>query len=159
VVRSVFLAHLEARNRSLGVLFDADDDYELDEVLSMNRLRSLSERWTDVLLAQLVPECDIADYAFDVKRVDDFAEDFADGPDADQAWRILEASFKATFRGWTPNCASNADLNTQIAAAILSCFEAGLQDSTPMLGSLWMERLSHRTLDTQAMIDELLAVD
>jgi len=161
VVRSVLLAHLEARNRALGVLFDADD-YELDEVLSMNRLRCRSERWTDVLLAQLVPDCDIADYAFDIKRVYDFAEDFSDGPggpDADQAWRILEASLKSSFRTEISNRAANADLNAQIASAIISCFQPGLRDSAGTLGSLWMERLSHTTLDTQAMIDELLSVD
>lgn len=161
VVRSVLIAHLEARNRALGVLFDADD-YSLDEVLSMNRLRCLSERWTDVLLAQLVPECDIASYAFDVKRVYDFAEDFSDSPggsEAEQAWQILEASLKSTFGERTSKHTSNADLNDQIASAILSSFQPGLRDSACMLGSLWMERLSHTTLDTQAMIDDLLSVD
>jgi len=161
VVRSVLIAHLEARNRALCVLFDADE-YDLDEVLTMNRLRCRSERWTDVLLAQLVPECDIASYAFDVKRVHDFAEDFSDepgGPDPDQAWQILEASLKSAFKKERRTCSPNADLNAQIAAATLSCFHPGLRGSPDMLGSLWMERLSCTALDTQAMIDELLSVD
>ena len=161
VVRSVLIAHLEARNRALGVLFDADD-YDLDEVLVVNRLRCRSERWTDVLLAQLVPECDITDYAFDIKRVLDFADDFSGDsgvPDSDQAWRILEASLKSAFRTDTARQSTNADLNAQIASAILSCFRPDLWDATGVLTSLWMERMSYTTSGTQAMIDELLAVD
>ena len=44
VVRSVFLGHMEARNRALNFMFYAQD-HDLAAVLEINRIRHRSERW------------------------------------------------------------------------------------------------------------------
>ena len=49
----------------------------------------------------------------------------------------------------------NAELNARIAASILACFPAELFDSTGLLRSLWLMRLTNVAEDTQGMIDEL----
>lgn len=161
VVRSVFMGHVEARNRALAVMFHAQD-YDLDEVLVVNRLRALSERWTDMLLAQLVPDCDIAEVAFDEKRAHDFADDVPDHRnvlDDDQRWRLIHASLKAAFKKGVSHGSPNADLNARIASTILSCLRPDQVDSTGAFRSLWMLRMNHTTCDAQAMIDELLTVE
>jgi len=161
VVRSIFMGHMEARNRALGVMFHAQD-YDFEEALVVNRLRALSERWTDMLLAQLVPDCDIAQVAFDEKRVYDFADDLPDHRnvlDDDQRWRLIHAALKSAFKNGVSNGSPNADLNERIASTILSCFRPEQFDSTGAFRSLWMLRLNRATTDAQEMIDELLTVE
>jgi hypothetical protein len=160
VVRSVFLGHLEARNRALNLIFN-DEQNDINEVLAMNRLRCRCERWTDMLLGYLMPHCEIADLAIDSKRVRDFAEDIGDehqGPNVEQAWQLLYASLQSTFRSRSARVSPNADLNSQIASSILACFPPEVFDSIGMLSSLWLERLNCTTADTQALIEKLLDV-
>ena len=160
VVRSIFMAHLEARNRALTVMFHAQEN-DLEEVLVVKRLRALSERWTDMLLAQLVPDCDIARVAFDEKRVYDFADALPDHRsvlDDDQRWRLIYASLKAAFKSGVSNGSPNADLNARIASSILLCIRPERFESTGAFRSLWTLRMNHTTTDAQAMIDELLTV-
>jgi len=160
VVRSVLLAHLEARNRALSVMFHAQD-HDLEEVLRVNRLRSLSERWTDLLLAQLMPDCDAAELAFDAKRVHDFAGDVRDqrnALDADSTCRLLQGALQSAFRKRLSTSALHPELNASIAAGILASFRPEQFDATGPFQSLWMLRLDHTADDAQALIDELLAV-
>lgn len=162
VVCSVFLGHLEARHRALNFMFHAQE-YDLEAVLDMNRVRHRCERWTDMLLAYLSPVCDVAKVAFEQKRVIDFAEDVRDlffhRANAVQSWQLLCVSLKSSFADCLAQHAPNADLNSQIASSILAGFRPETFDATGYLGSLWMERLEYTTADAEALIEELLAVD
>jgi hypothetical protein len=161
VVRSVFLGHLEARNRALNFMFHAQE-HDRDAVLDINRVRNRSERWTDMLLAYLTPLGDVADLAFDRKRAIDFAEDVLDHfrqSHAGQSWQLLRAALQNSFGDCLAETAPNGDLNAQIASSILAGFRPEVFDATDDLGSLWMERLEYTTADAEALIEELLAVD
>ena len=59
-------------------------------------------------------------------RVADFAEDRLDGQSSSiglRAREIMDASLRATFRRWPAPPSGNADLNGQIAAAIVACLD------------------------------------
>jgi hypothetical protein len=161
VVRSVFLGHMEARNRALNFMFYAQD-HDLAAVLDINRIRHRCERWTDMLLAYLVPFCDVKSVAHDAKRVADFAEDACGQlrrSNEEQVWRLLRLALRSTFGRSLAKLSSNADLNAQIASSILACLQAERFDATGTLDSLWMERLETTTADAEAMIEDLLAED
>jgi hypothetical protein len=161
VVRSVFLGHMEARNRALNFMFYAQD-HDLAAVLDINRIRHRCERWTDMLLAYLVPFCDVKKVAHDAKRVVDFAEDACDQlrqSNEEHVWQLLRLALRSTFGRSLAKRSPNADLNAQIASSILACPRAETLDATGTPDSLWMERLEIRTADAEAMIEELLAED
>jgi hypothetical protein len=69
------------------------------------------------------------------------------------------ASLRAAFRQGPSSSSPNADLNAQIASAILSCFPPELFDATGLFRSLWLSRLTSTTCDAQGMIEDLLALD
>lgn len=159
VVRSVFLGHLEAHNRALQFLFYVQD-HDPAEVLEINQIRRWSERWTDLLLAYLVPVCEVAQVACDPKRVADFAEDAGDQlrlAQQEQIWHLLRLALRSTFAHRLSKRSPNADLNAQIASSILACLRGDRFDASGTLDSLWMQRLEATAADAEAMIDELLA--
>jgi hypothetical protein len=124
-----------------------------------DRLRRRSERWTDMLLAYLLPDCEINDVAFDANRARDFARDLEDefqSTQTEQAWQLMTISLKAAFGTMACKFSPNPDLNSRIAASIIACFPAETFSSSDLFGSLWMERLDSMADDTQAMIAELL---
>jgi hypothetical protein len=115
-----------------------------------------------MLLAYLVPFCDVAKVACDAKRVADFAEDARDQlqqSNQEQLWRLLRLALQCSFHRSLAKLSPNADLNSQIATSILACLRAETFDAIGTLDSLWMERLETTTADAEAMIEELLAVD
>ncbi len=158
IVRSVVLGHMESRNLALNAMFRAQDRYP-KSVDAMNRLRHRSERWTDMLLAYMLPDCPVDEIAFDKKRCRDFADDLREefqGAQAEQAWRLMTASLRAAFGAVVCPYSPNADLNGQIGASVAACFRPDTFDSTDLFSSFWMERLNNLTEDAQAMIEELL---
>jgi hypothetical protein len=158
VVRSIVLGHMESRNRALHAMF-REQENDAKSVHVMNRLRHRSERWTDMLLAHLVPDCEVAQFAFDAKRCQDFADDLREefqGDQFDQAWRLMTVSLRATFVATAREHSPNADLNGQIGSSVAACFHPDVFDSSDLFRTFWIERLNHLTDDAQAMIEELL---
>lgn len=161
VVRSVMLAQMEARHRAL-ILLDQAHEHRWTDASGMNRLRSKTERWTDLLLAHIAKECPVAEFAFDAERVQDFADDLReDGkPLANNpTWQILQASLSSAFRGKVSLRSPNGRLNQQIASAILASFPPDLFDTHRLCRSVWMDRLNLTANDAQVMLDELMAME
>lgn len=158
VVRSVLIGHLEARHRVLTLLVRGPA-VSAEQAVRLNQLRRRTERWTDMLLASLAEWVDVGEFAFDPARTKDFAEDLtfqASMKGGQHAWPLVIASLRAAFRqGLCPTC-PNFDLNAQIGEAILSAFSTELFDSTGLVQSLWMARLSSVANDAQGMVAELL---
>ena len=127
IVRNVLNGHLEARRRALELLVDGpripwEDAAELDS------LRRRAERWTDLLVAPLVLEHDVHDFAFDAKRSADFAEAFATCDSAKNqsaAWSVLMPSLRLIFRRHDKP-APHWEENQRIASALVKCFPEGL---------------------------------
>jgi hypothetical protein len=161
VVRSVVLGHMDSRHRALNTMFRAQEA-EPHPVGVMNQLRRRSERWTDMLLAHLLPECRVDHVAFDFARCRDFADDLHDEvehvPD-DRAWHLMAFALRAAFRAGSRGRSPNPDLNARIASAVAACFDWDTFDSLGPFGELWMQRLNHVTEDLQAMIEELLLAE
>ncbi len=158
VVRSVVLGHMESRNRALNAMFRGQDG-DPASVHAMNRLRHRSERWTDMLLAHLRPDCEVDQFAFDEKRCRDFADDLREEfqeNQFEQAWRLMTVSLRAAFSTGACTHSPNADLNGQIGSSIAGCFRPDVFDSTDLFRTFWIDRLNNLTEDAQAMIEELL---
>ena len=158
VVRSVVLGHMESRNRALNVMFHAQE-HEERQVMLADRLRRRSERWTDMLLAYILPDCEIDNVAFDPKRTREFARDLQEefrAAQMEQAWRLMAVSLKAAFGTLACDFSPNPDFNSQIALSIVACFRPEAFECTGLFSSLWMERLDSTVDDTQAMIADLL---
>ena len=161
IARSVLLGQLEARRRALILLMHAPGVL-VEDAVALNRLRRKSERWTDLLLANLPAPCDLDDLAIEPQRARDFAADLredATGGRRWQAWPLMLASLQTAFEAETLTKSPNADLNEQIATSILACFPSELFDSTGLLSSLWMVRLRQATDDAQGMLDELWVME
>jgi len=161
IARSVLIGHLEARHRALMFLVQGPG-IDPDAAVQLNHLRRRAERWTDVLIGYLLGLAEVSEFAVEPKRAQEFSADLRyqhQGSAGKWAWPLLHASVLAAFHRCLSPFSPNADLNARIAAGILACFPSELFDSTGLLRSLWLQRLTNITNDAQGMIDQLLATD
>jgi hypothetical protein len=158
VCRSIFIGHLEARNRALQLL--VNHNYTaLEEAVTLNRLRRRCERWSDLLLSRIAEFVDVRDLAFDFERVGDFQRELGAGSSAANstfAWQLVLGSIRASFASGLASVSPSADLNAKIASSILACLSSDLFDSTGRLKSAWVHRLERVSEDTQGMIESLM---
>jgi hypothetical protein len=156
---SVQLAHIEIRFRTMSLFSDARH-FPLSDVVRLNRLRRQCERWTDVLLAQMSPIGDLAAYAHDIERMRDYADSAkqAQPARAEQVrWSLLLTSLHAAFERSMRHSSPNDDLNRQIAAGILGCYQPELFDGSGVLRAAWVSRLTTIVDDAETIVDEYLA--
>ena len=161
VAQNIFSDHLDVRRRLLELLADGRV-IELPEAVALNHLRRRVERWTDMLLAHLARLTDISLYAFDTARAGDFAEDLDhDAAQAEHRFtcQLILASLRASFAEGLAERSPNTDLNRRIGAALLAAFREEVTDSSGLVKSLWLERISRTASDTEGMIEELLELD
>jgi hypothetical protein len=159
VARSVLIGHIEARHRVLTLL-TREANIEAKAVVNLNRIRRRSERWTDLLVGRAGGVREVAEFAVDPRRAQDFADDAPSrrGFAASRlAWPLLLASLRAAFQRELGAVSPNGDLNAAIASGILACFPSELFDSTGLFRSLWLMRITSAAEDAQVMIEELLA--
>lgn len=161
VVRSVFVGHLEARHRALNLMVYGQER-GVEEAENLNRLRRRTERWTDLLLGQLVGHVPLEGLAFDPTRATDFAADrhfqYQQGNGA-LTWQLVLASLRAAFRHGLSVASPNPDLNERIAESILFCFPPDVLDEADLPQQLWLIRLSGTARRTERMIQQYLSTD
>ncbi len=160
IARSVLIGQLEARHRALTLLVRASD-IDAAWAMRLSGVRRRCERWTDLLVGYLTGLEDVAEFAIEPDRARDFAEDLryrSNLAGGRHAWPLVLASLRAAFQQGLSAESPNADLNTQIASSILSCFPAELFDSTGLFRSLWLMRLTNMVGDTQGMLNSLVAL-
>jgi hypothetical protein len=161
IARSVFLGHLEVRQRVLALLIHSPY-ISAEQAVLLNRLRRRAERWTDLLLGYLSQDYPASELAFEPGRCQEFAADLRHEQRATaggHAWRLVLASLRIAFQSGLSEQCPNADANREIAGSIMACFPSDLFDSTGLMHSLWLVRLSHATSDAQGLVDELLRDD
>ena len=159
IARSVLIGHIAARHRVLALL-SHEANIEAKAAVKLNRIRRRSERWTDLLVGRVGSVQEVAEFAVDPKRAQDFADDAPSrrGFEASRlAWPLLLASLRTAFQRELGAVSPNGDLNAAIAAGILACFPSELFDSTGLFRSLWLMRITSAAEDAQVMIEELLA--
>jgi hypothetical protein len=171
VAQSILFGHHEARVNVLNLIaahLQGKPGRHQQQAQRLDRVRRVSERWTDLLLAPLAEYCPPETVAHDPARVRDFAEDRIDEgdlPTAGRARALLSASLRTAFQRFSTWPSRNADLNSQIASAVLSCFDI---DSLALSGGplggpthswLLFARLATATTDTERLVNDLLALE
>ena len=162
VVRNILAGQAEARNRGLRLILQASREGQASHpILSAEALenyRRRTERWTDLLVAYLVVEHDVSEFACQPDRARDFAEDIGreERNSGRRGWELTIRSLHNAFASLPDPPVPNTDLNARIADSILSCFGTEMFDSIGVLQSLWMARLEHRADDATGMIEQLL---
>ncbi|MBL9082363.1 MAG: hypothetical protein JNK76_11185 [Planctomycetales bacterium] len=158
VVRSVYVGHLEMRQRVLQLLVGGPG-LDTGEAVVVNRLRRRAELWTDLLLAPLAAAHAIEEFAFEVERLRSLADEYRRPRRREEssvdAVRFASSTLQSAVAHALSTPSPNADLNAQVAGAILGALPAEQFDSCGVLRSLWMMRLSTTADDTQRLLDEL----
>lgn len=129
---------------------------------SANGLRSSTERWTDLLLAFLAVECDVADLAHSSDRLRQFADDLREEQAAavEQPVRALTlAALRGAFEKASSGGTENGDLHEQIAEAGLAALPPALFDGDGTPRSAWLMRLMHVTDERWGPLSRLWACD
>jgi hypothetical protein len=159
VGRSVLVGHLEVRCRTLGLL-TTSREIPLGGLIELNRLRRLCERWTDLLLAEMAHYGDVSSLAHEAARMREFAVDVP--RDAGSGYSrmrhaLLQSSLRGAFHRHAALPAPNSDLNRQIAAGVLGCFQPEQFDGAGVLRSAWAARLMAAADDAELMVASYLA--
>lgn len=156
IARSVLIGHLEVRHRVLNAIVH-DARLEPEEAVWLNRLRRRARRWTDLLVANLLPVVDVSEFAMEPGRAKALCG--ALRPPQGPSWQVLLTSLRAAFRASSSVRSPNPDVNARIASNVLGCFEPELFESTGLFRSVWLARLLSATDDTQGMLDALFRAD
>jgi len=159
IAKSVYLGQMEARNRALSLLLHGRG-LESNMMISLNRIRRRSERWTDMLLGYVAAESDVNQYGHESSRVRQFAEDIREQrglPNQQSAWVLLAESATEAFRTEVINQAANSDLNRDIATSLSRCFDIDIFEGTGIVAPLWETRLMHEADNVQSLVDQLLS--
>jgi hypothetical protein len=167
VARNIFVGHLDARRRLLGLLADGRV-IGLAEAVKLNHLRRKVERWTDMLLAHLAPVIDAGEFAFEKERAKDFAEDLGypsahpkESAHAERRFtcQIVLVSLRASFAQGLAERAASGDLNRRIGSTLLGTIREEGADPAVVVKSLWVERMSRMASEAEGMVEELVRMD
>lgn len=155
IARSVYIGHLEARNRGISLLLSGR--IPLETATKLDALRRRCERWTDLLIAHTLGTIDLSEFTHEPARARDFAEDLQHDAGlsyGSTGWQLQMASLRAAFRS-VGGAGVNADLNDRVAASVTCCFPPELFNGCGILQSVWYSRMAHHCDDAQGMIDDL----
>lgn len=130
IARSVFVANLEIRRRALRMLLFARG-LPAVPTTTLNMLRRDCEIWTDSFLALMTPQRIAHQFCFDRHRLNQLARknklSSAKVTTERHQYQLVTIRYALGSRGSNP--ASCAELNTEIAATILSCLPTNVFDS------------------------------
>lgn len=159
LAHSVFISHMELRNRVLRILLRSRGQHEL-LFEKTNQLRNAIEKWTDLFLAKL-PVFEAAKaFAFDAKRFEDFYREQMGERERDMKSRnqILTASFQQSMQKQCKPWSANPELNRRVVEGIAACIDETLfepEQLPTILLPLWSERAHSRTEMLVAQLSQL----
>ena len=150
VTHSVYLSHLEARNRVLQLLLFGRGG-SVTQAMNLNRLRRASERWTDRMLAPIVAiHANASCYAIDPQRVIAYAKEWTDGNNPETqtlvAW-LSQAAMRTTLAGRTGASAALPIANREVSQSIIACLQRECFDSLGLLKSYSSIRLTNQNFN------------
>jgi hypothetical protein len=159
IARSIFVGHLEARQRVLRLFVD---ERRLDHKVAnkFDCVRRNSERWTDMLLGYLMVEYDVTEFAFVPDRVSDFADGLRDERKDEfehYTWPLIRSSLRTSFGPRRSSVLPNKDLNQEILYSVFGAFGPDFFDAVGSFASLWRCRIDHFANDADMMIEQLLS--
>lgn len=147
IARHVLLGHLDARQRGLNLLLN-DTVLHPEHLSGIDRLRRKVERWSDLLLGQMLPHCKIDDFVYDMETAQDFAESYQAESQLrprEQVWSLILSGLRLAFTA-EPVAVPPAHeyLEYEILTQILGCFpEAEQHAQAPFQGMVERFRLVH----------------
>lgn len=153
---SVYIGHLEIRNRCLRLLLHNRAANE-DAFHRLDGLRIRMERWTDLLLSRLVSIAIARQFGFDAERIDNFAADrhLEDRARRRQMESLLQSSFSAALIQDGSSCSANPDLNRDIVAGVLECLPADRFDDLGLPKGLMQLQLEQVPDELHRALQEL----
>ena len=155
VARNIFNAHIDVKRRAMALVVAPHRDHEQAE--DFLALRRQSDRWSDLLLAYLAPHTTVDEFAADPSRVGDFAfdarEHLRSGASSDMAVTMVVAGMRSSLNPRSSHRSPNADLNLEIATALVGGFSPDFFDSHGHLRSTWLERLRRVPSDSPLTSD------
>ncbi|MEZ6094317.1 MAG: hypothetical protein R3C03_08750 [Pirellulaceae bacterium] len=160
MAHSVFISHLEARNRVMRILLNHQSQ-NTPLFNRINQVRRSVEKWTDLFLA-ILPDVEAAgQFAFDEKRFEDYSREQGHYTEEQNRQRceVLLRSASTTFRAQCGRWSANPELNRRILDGIVAGigYHAFEREQLPSLvASLWTEK-SHS--DTQVLVERLAQLD
>jgi hypothetical protein len=161
VAQNILVGHQEARRRLLQLLA-AGDFFDVSEATALNHLRQRVERWCDMLLAHLAIDVEIADFAFEPERAEQFAADLdveTVATDRKFTGQLVVAALRGAFETCLAEANPNRDLNARLGNAVLDSLITQPGEHATHTPSIWVERLANLADDAQGMVDELLRID
>jgi len=155
--RNIFSGHRDASRRAADLLVSPANAC-LRHTESLQSLQGRCQRWTDLLLAYLSSDMRAEEFSFVPARVQEFAVDasrhLGSATSNGAATTMLSAGMRSTLEVLSVGDTPNADLNRQIAAAVLACFGPEFFDSHGLLRSVWLDRLQTVPDETLALIHQ-----
>jgi hypothetical protein len=124
LVQNVYRGHLTVRHKALGVCLN-DSQLQPEHVIYIEKLRSSTERWSDLLSCTLMAEYDLWHYAFDQVRAKEFYQDrFQQGSltPRSQAWTLILAGLRHSFPDTDGLGAPLHEDDRNIARMMMDCF-------------------------------------
>jgi hypothetical protein len=157
--RNVLCGHLDARRRAVEQIDRALGRHE-PSAGQCSELTARTARWSDVLLAYMLPLGNVDEFAVDVGRAREFAFDASEhrtGGDARLATAFLRTSLRLALEPVHSVVGYSADLNSQIACGLAGCFHSAQFASFGHLDAAWMHRIQRVADDTILMVENLIS--
>ena len=159
--RSTLIGHLEARNRVLQLVLDAESK-QIPAVHRMNEMRTQTERWTDFLISMIAEHADVASFGFDEQRIHEFCKERSYHPNADHTNTFDAVSLAALNDFYhRTGCRSSTCtyLNQTLARSVLGAIDSNLFRESGIIMPLWQTRMLVTTNETYGAVEELLRQD
>ena len=124
VAHNVFLGHLSIRHKAISACLN-DHRMSSQDVITVDRIRTSTERWTDMLCCQIMSRFDLWQYAFDGDRARQFFLDRTDQQSVthhSQAWVLILAGMRHSFPDTEGLGAAIHEDDRAITRLILSSF-------------------------------------
>lgn len=144
ITQSVYLTHLEARNRVLRLLLFGRGG-SVEEALRLNRLRRCVERWTDFLIGPMsTTHPETLRYTHDSGRARAYADEAAhmrqSGDDATVNW-LTATALQTSLAALSDHRSALPQANRYLGEAVLACMRPELFDSLGLLKSIKTQRI------------------
>lgn len=146
IARSLFLSFLDVKRLVLLILV-SEKHLSMDALKRVNRIRRTIERWTDLLMGQLVLKFGIEEFAHNISRAKEFGEDQlsqSNPPHPTQIWDLIKAGLRISFpSGITRKSGDDWEL---MLGAIMACYPSECFNHSATMKSLHLTRIQRSGL-------------
>lgn len=157
ILHNVLSSHSEVRNRCLRIILDGVER-GLAEGEELNRLRHYLEHWTDMLIGYFAHSPLGAEYAFSVKRMEEFAEDYSErmlGSHAKVVWSLLQSGCRTWLEKHCRREPVSARMNQRICEAAIGMIHPHLFDSLGCIRSRLIQSIEHGIDHAEETVESL----